>query len=215
MSVLSGVLKRFHGPVYAERIRVLTDLIVPNLEQGDRVLDVGSGSGALGRAVLDAPGRPPGVEVRGLERSRRGDEAIPTDAYDGETPPYPAGAFDVVILADVLHHEADPLRLLSACARLSRRLVIIKDHQVAGPLAWPRIALIDWAANAPYGVPCRFRYNTPADWVDWRDRQGLKVVKEWNALRLYPQPYNALFGNRLQYMAVLRVPEPSATALES
>ena len=27
-----------------------------------------------------------------------------------------------------------------------------------------RVSLIDWAANAPYGVKCLFSYNSPEEW---------------------------------------------------
>jgi hypothetical protein len=111
----------------------------------------------------------------------------------------------VVILADVLHHEASPDRLIDQCARISRRLLIIKDHQIAGLLAWQRIALIDWAANAPYGVPCLYRYNTPAQWTQTHTDHGFTVLRELKSMRLYPPVFNLLFGRRLQYFAALQV----------
>ena len=203
---LSWLMKRMHAPVYASRLRELVRQIVPHLRPGDHVLDVGCGYGTLGRALLDAPARPADVDVRGLERVKRGGEAIPVDEYDGKTIPYGDRSFDVVIVADVLHHEPDPHRLISECARVSRRLLIIKDHKVEGPLAQQRISLLDWAANAPYGVPCLYRYNTPAEWEQWKQRHGLAPEAELKSLRLYPFPYNAVFTGKLQYMGVFRVP---------
>jgi SAM-dependent methyltransferase len=203
--LLSGLMKRLHAPVYASRLAELVRRITPHLKPGDKVLDVGCGFGALGRAILDSPQCPKDVDVRGLERVKRGGEAIPVDAYDGVTIPHPDGSFDVVILADVLHHEPDPHRLISECARVSRRLLIIKDHKVEGPLAQQRIALLDWAANAPYGVPCLYRYNTPAEWAQWKQRHKLREETELHALRLYPFPYNLVFTGKLQYLGVFRV----------
>src|SRR3954454_10420122 len=110
---LSWLMKRMHAPVYASRLAELVRRITPHLRKGDRVLDVGCGFGTLGRAIMDSPLCPEGVDVRGLERVKRGGEAIAVDAYDGVTIPYADGSFDVVILADVLHHEADPHRLIS------------------------------------------------------------------------------------------------------
>ncbi len=170
-----------------------------------RVLDVGCGSGALGRAILDAPACPASVEVRGLERVKRGEERIAVDEYDGVRFPHRDRAFDVVILADVLHHEEDPDRLIRECRRVSRRLVIIKDHQRRGVLAQPRIAFIDWAANAPYGVPCLYRYHRPWEWAESHRRHRFRVEEEVTRMRLYPPVVNLLFGGALQYMAVLSV----------
>jgi SAM-dependent methyltransferase len=208
---LSWLMKRLHGPVYASRLAELVRRITPHLRENDQVLDVGCGYGTLGRAIMDGPTCPKGVQVRGLERVKRGGEAIPVDAYDGVTIPHPDRSFDVVMLADVLHHESDPHRLIGECVRVSRRLLIIKDHQVKGPLAQQRISLMDWAANAPYGVPCLYRYNSPAEWDAWRQRHALRPEEELRSMRLYPLPYSLIFTPALQYMGVFRVPDAGAT----
>lgn len=171
---------------------------------GDRVLDVGCGFGALGRAIMDDPACPPGVTVQGLERVVREGTRIPVTGYDGAAMPYDDGAFDVVILADVLHHEADPERLLAESARVARRRLVVKDHVLEGFLARPRVCFIDWAANAPYGVPCRYEYNTLAGWRALLQRHGLALEHEQTSMRLYPPLLNLLFGRRLHYLAVLR-----------
>jgi len=212
----SGLLHRLmgaaHRPIYAARLRELVRRITPRLHAGDRVLDVGCGEGTLGRALMDSVSCPDGVSVAGLERFPRGGEPIPVTAYEGGRMPFEDDAFDVVIVADVLHHEEDPDALLRECGRVAKRLVIVKDHQIAGVLARPRICLIDWAANAPYGVKCLFRYNTPAGWAETHRRLGFGVADEVRSMRLYPPLVNLLFGRRLQYMAFLAPPRPPARA---
>jgi SAM-dependent methyltransferase len=194
-----------HRPVYAARLRELVRRILPYVREGDHILDVGCGNGALGKALLDAPGRPVGISVTGLERFRRGGEPIEVIPYDGVTIPAPAGTYDVVILADVLHHEENPDRLIDECIRVCKRLVVVKDHQVLGPLARQRVSFIDWAANAPYGVRCLYRYNTPAQWRATPGRHGAKIAEELSSMNLYPPLLNLLFGRRLQYMAFWKV----------
>jgi ubiquinone/menaquinone biosynthesis C-methylase UbiE len=201
--MLSALMRRMHKSVYESRIRALVDVICPHLEKGDRVLDVGCGTGALGRALMDSPHCPPGVHVEGLERVRRGNEAIVVHEYDGVTMPMADASVDVVMLADVIHHEEDPLRLLSEASRVARRIVIVKDHRLGAPFAQQRISLLDWAANAPYGVPCLYRYNTLPQWGEWYKKLGLSVKQEVTSMKLYPPAYNWFFGNRLQYFAVL------------
>jgi SAM-dependent methyltransferase len=214
MSLLSlpkALMSAMHGPIYSHRLRILVDSVVPHLVPGDRVLDVGCGNGTLGAAILADPRRPEGVRVRGLERAPRGGEPIEVIGYDGGRIPLEDGAADVVIVADVLHHEPEPGRLAAECARVARRLLIIKDHQVKGPLARQRISFIDWAANAPYGVPCLYRYNTPAQWRELRRTLGLEPVAERSGMRLYPPLFEQLFGGSLQYFVVLAKPGASAS----
>jgi hypothetical protein len=57
------------------------------LREGDQVLDVGCGIGALGRGIMDSPSAPKNVVVSGLERVRRGNELISVDEYDGKKIP--------------------------------------------------------------------------------------------------------------------------------
>lgn len=204
-SLIGAIMRRIHAPIYASRLRELVRRIVPHLHEGDQVLDVGCGFGALGRAIMDAAACPPDISVVGLERVRRDGSLIPVATYDGQTMPYGDRTFEIIILADVLHHEEDPHRLLAESARVAKRLLIIKDHKVDGPWAQQRIALIDWAANAPYRVRCLYRYNTLQQWAEWYQRHRLIVERELPAMRLYPPFVNLLFGGRLQYMAVLHV----------
>lgn len=203
--MISILMKQMHKSIYDCRSRVLVREICPHLQVGDRILDVGCGTGALGRAIMDSSVCPEGVQVEGLERARRGNEAIPVHAYDGVTMPFADDSVDVVMLADVLHHEEDPIRLLSEARRVARRAVIVKDHLLGAPFAHARISLLDWAANAPHGVPCLYRYNTVSDWEDWYRKAGLTVKQELRSMKLYPPAYNWFFGNNLQYFAVTTV----------
>ena len=201
------LMSALHRPVYESRLRVLSTAIVSYLQEGDDVLDIGCGFGALGRALMDHSDCPRDVKVRGAERVKRGGEAIEVEEYDGIKLPYDDNAMDVTILADVLHHDEQPDRLLAEAARVSRRLVIIKDHKIDGLLAQQRISLMDWAANSPYGVPCLYRYPTLTGWHEQQDRLGLNRVDEHTHMSLYPNPYRWLFTPRLQYLAVLQVPD--------
>ena len=193
-----------HRPVYEARLRTLVRLITPHLREGDRVLDVGCGVGTLGAALRDGPDAPSTLQIEGLERFPRGGEPIKVHGYEGGEMPFDDRTFDVVILADVLHHEEAPDTLLRECLRVARRALIIKDHQIKGPLAQARVSFIDWAANAPYGVKCLYRYHTRSEWRNMAARLGAEIIEDHPSIKLYPFGINALFGNALQYMAVWR-----------
>lgn len=202
--MLSGLMSKMHKPIYEHRLKVLVGEIVPRLRAGDRVLDVGCGNGTLGSALTGDPRCPQGVVVEGLERVVRGGEPIKVHAYDGRVMPLGDKSVDVVVVADVLHHEEEPLRLLRECVRVSRRLVVIKDHRITGPLTKARVSLMDWAANAPYGVPCLYRYNTLEQWRSLPPSIGARCETELTTMDLYPGLWNPVFGKTLQYMAFWR-----------
>lgn len=197
------LLAKLHKPIYEHRIKVLDGLIQKHLRDGDKVLDIGSGFGALGHLLeTSATKAAKKVSVTGLEKHPRGNELIKTLAFDGYHFPAEDSSYDVVILADVVHHEEDFMALLREASRVTRRYLIIKDHTPCGFLGQQRVSLIDWAANNPYGVKCLFRYFSAEKWHSIFEELGLNPTEEHDSIALYPEPFNFLFGNRLQYLAV-------------
>ncbi len=214
--MIAPLMRHLHKPIYDSRVRVLTKLVASHLVAADRVLDVGCGRGQLARAILESPDCPTGVRITGLELNKFESEVISVEQYGGSRIPYPDDSVDVVILADVLHHAEDPHRLISECVRISRRMLLIKDHKLDGPLAQQRVALLDWAANKPYGNRCLYRYCAIGRWRQWHRRHGLSIEHELCTMHLYPPIVNLLFGRRLQYWAALAVPSaPSDYAAAS
>ena len=203
--MLISIMKGLHYPIYKLRLKGLLPYITTYLRDGDRVLDVGCGNGALGRAIMESPLCPARVKVIGLERINRGSELSPVEFYDGQKIPHPEDSFDVVLLADVLHHERDPHHLIDECKRIARRLLIIKDHKIDGVLAKQRITFMDWSSNMQYGIPCLYRYNTAKEWTAWYKQHNLVVDQELHSMKIYPSIINHVFGGHLQYLAVLRI----------
>lgn len=198
-------MKMVHGPVHEARLHALVEAIRPNLRAGDRVLDVGCGDGVLGQMLMTDAGRPQGVAVEGLELSPRGHEPIPVVGYDGKRFPFPDRSYDLVMLADVLHHDPEPDRLMAECVRVARRWVVVKDHLVKGVLANSRICLMDWLANAPFGIPCTYKYLSHAQWKAFAGRHGVSVVSERTSMRQFPAWLEWFFGGSLHYFAVYDV----------
>lgn len=201
--MLKYALRAVHGPVYTKRLAVVADLIVPHLQAGYRVLDIGCGSGMLGNTILGHAQCPAGISYIGVEKHKRGNEPIQVVEMTDETLPFGEGEFDAVVVADVLHHEKDEGFLFDEAVRVSRRYVIVKDHKVTGFMGQSRISLLDWAANDPYSVECTYRYHTLEEWRGLFRERALKLVEEKTSIDLYPFPFNSVFGKALQYFAVL------------
>lgn len=202
--MIKWLLRLLYKPVYESRIDVLASKIVPHLQVGDKVLDIGCGSGMLGEAVLEHSDCPSGLTYRGLEKAKRGGEPIEVLQCKAERLPFADQAFDVVILADVLHHEERQGLLLDEACRVSQRLLIVKDHKPEGFLAFWRVCFLDWAANYPFDVKCLYCYRTRREWLAVFEQRGLALISEETSLDLYAPLYNSLFGRRLQYFAVLK-----------
>jgi ubiquinone/menaquinone biosynthesis C-methylase UbiE len=196
-------MRRLHKPIYQERQRRLVEAILPSVRASDEILDVGCGNGQLLHALQRDPRCPAGVVAHGLERVLRGGEPIPMTSYEGGRMPFDDRAFDLVVVADVLHHEPKEMELLQECARVARRAVLLKDHAREGMLAQPRMCLMDWAANAPYGVRCLFRYHSKEEWRRMAAAAGLRVAREVSPMNLYPPGWEQFFGGKLQYFAEL------------
>lgn len=200
--MLSQILKRIHEPIYQYRLEVLSEMIIPFLAEGDKVLDIGCGSGRLGGMILEYSNCPKNLTYTGIEKFPRGGEPIEVIEYDGNTLPLQADSFDVVILADVLHHEKNPLQLLKEGRRVSKKRVIIKDHKKDYFSDQLRISILDSVANKPHGIECIYKYNTLDEWHSLISEAKLTIEKEQLTINLYQWLLNVIFGKNLQYFCV-------------
>ena len=91
--------------------------------KGDRLLDLGCGTGALTAQVLE---QDPRRQVAGLDlsegmlaraRASLGDRAALVQG-DSEHLPFPDGSFDVVYCCDSFHHYPDPAAVLAEVGRV-------------------------------------------------------------------------------------------------
>jgi len=113
------------------------------------LLDVGCGPGNI---TLKLARRSPGLTIVGLDRSRNMVRAACQaaagaglegrvffqQAHAGEIP-YPGGTFDVVLSNSVLHHLADPSRVLEEMVRIAKPggAIVVRDLRRPSRLACP------------------------------------------------------------------------------
>jgi len=132
---------------------------------GDRVLDVGCGTGAFARLLAEAVG--PEGEVVGVDAapemvayaSRRARTTANCRFQVGaaESLAFPAGRFDVVVCSLVLHHLPEELRL--PALREMRRVLgpsgrlLVAEFQVAGGHAWHLLSAVTVGPAMAHRVP--------------------------------------------------------------
>ena len=206
------LLDVLHGQlIFERRVDRLADALASRLPADATVLDIGCGDGSIAHAVLE---RRPDLSITGVDVLVRPATRIPVIDYDGSTLPFPDDCFDAVSLVDVVHHTDDPQRLLSEAARVSRDLVLIKDHVAEGFLAEPTLKLMDWIGNARHGVRLPYNYLTRANWHQHFGRAGL-TVRGWDTdLPLYPRPISAVFGRNLHVLINLGTAPSTSTVVD-
>jgi len=201
--VVKALVGRVHGRTIGQRrIERIAARLAPLFPPKARVLDVGCGDGLLAAHVLEAR---PDLEIVGIDVLARPRAFIPVQLFDGQTVPFPDASFDAVMFVDVLHHTDDPSVLLREARRVSRDLVLIKDHCADGAGAALTLRLMDWVGNAPHGVRLPYTYWTHSQWrAAWKD-QRLTVSRVMTELALYPWPLSVFFDRSLHFVAELRI----------
>jgi ubiquinone/menaquinone biosynthesis C-methylase UbiE len=141
------------------------------------VLDVGGGTGIMAQSIKDlfALDRVVSIDVK----DRYLDSLdIETRTYDGRTLPFADGAFDCVLLCNVLHHVPKDIRptLLAECGRVAATgTVYIKDHLAASRLDHARLTILDFLGNVPFGGMVEASYLEAADWRTLAEEAGFRI----------------------------------------
>jgi SAM-dependent methyltransferase len=203
-SLALSLLKRAHKrAIFGKRVQVLSELLAGKISAGASVLDIGCGDGTIASLIAR---QNPTVSIRGIEFAPRPNCRIECAPFDGATIPHPSASFDVCMFVDVLHHAPNSqgiARLLAEACRVSRRFVLIKDHLSENRFDYRTLQFMDWVGNRPHGVVLPYKYQSRAQWDQHFSLAGLNV-RDWNdRIPIYPFPFNAVFGRRLHFVALL------------
>lgn len=127
---------------------------VGNLRPGDRILDLGAGTGRFAR-LLSEFARPTALDrSSAMLRAVQGKVGFERILGDAHRLPFRSDAFDAAILVMVLHQLRDPEAAIREVARVARRAAIATtdmDRRDLGILgeAFPRLRDIDRARFPP------------------------------------------------------------------
>jgi SAM-dependent methyltransferase len=187
--------------VFNRRVNVIANQFIKLIPQNAYVLDVGCGSGLIDKLIMN---HRPDIKIVGIDVLVRPETHIKVTSFDGKLIPFKAKTFDAVIFIDVLHHIDQPFDALKEAKRVSKGLILIKDHTMDGFLAKATLTFMDWVGNAHHGVRLPYNYWSNIEWKSNFKKLNL-VTDVWiSKLSLYPKPASWLFDRTLHFVAKLK-----------
>ncbi|MEM8612686.1 MAG: methyltransferase domain-containing protein [Cyanobacteria bacterium P01_H01_bin.105] len=197
------ILDDFHSTqIFKRRVKVLSTLIASRVPQGARILDVGAGDGLISNLVKS---KTSDTSVEGVDVLVRENTHIPIKQFDGIHLPYPSNSFDVVTFVDVLHHTHNQKELLEEAKRVSKKLILIKDHNSDGFLGETTLKFMDDVGNKKHGVALPYVYLNKTQWEKLFEGLSLKIMQWEKHIGLYPFPLNLAFDRELHVFVTLSV----------
>jgi SAM-dependent methyltransferase len=140
------------------RLASLSDAVCRHVQAGDRVLDLGCGTGELTRALAKEGIRATGCDISPQMLRRAAHE--PGGCADWvqvepswRTLPFTSAAFDAVVAASVLEYVAEPAAVLAECARVVRPggVVLFTVPDLRHPVRWAEWPAQRLARGKPSG----------------------------------------------------------------
>ncbi len=165
--------------------RIIKEIVAKHRTNEDtrpsRVVDIGSGTGGLGKALHDI-----GVNVvsTDIENWHHHNGTVPFVRATADRLPFGTDTFDVSTLWFVLHHTDDPVKVLKEAARVSD-LVIVQEDTVRtdGPKWWRQLQQITYERHVEnFQIINTNSRSTPTsytndDWLTSFEKAGLEVVE--------------------------------------
>ena len=186
--------------VFQRRTRVLAEMLAEQIPQRAAVLDIGCGDGTIASLIAQLR---PDISIQGVEFLVRPECKIECRAFDGTSLPFPGGSFDVCLFVDVLHHTEDPAILLREAVRVSRSLVLVKDHLDENIVDDLTLRFMDWVGNRPHGVVLTYNYQSRKKWAEYFASCGLAETNWTTRVPLYPFPASLIVGRGLHFVGAL------------
>ena len=141
---------------------------------GDRLLDLGSGSGVLGKQIEETFD----IKVQGVDIVDMRVVDVPLKLYDGKDLSFiPDEEYEIVLISYVLHHTGNPENILKQTKRIAKKRIIIFEDLNEGFLGkiycycHGRLYDLFFLRNS---IPAKFF--SEKEWNDIFARLGLKIV---------------------------------------
>lgn len=165
------------------------NLILPYLNEDEKVLDFGCGDLSLARALIY---KLPNVNITGVDvvNFKKKDKGIKFVLYDGKTLPFKDNLFDTVITMYVFHHTDNIEESFSECVRVAKKRIILIESIPRFPLELPFMSILDLLYNLAKreSISMTFRFKTLKEWkkVFKKNNLTLKSLMKKNQVFIPP-----------------------------
>jgi ubiquinone/menaquinone biosynthesis C-methylase UbiE len=151
--------------------------VAPHLHPGERVLDLGAGTGLISRWLARRVGiAPTTADVIEYSNRRRGMPFL--KMVDPFHVPAADRSFDAVLLLFVLHHNQyeEQGKVLAEALRLAERRLIVIEDTPKSRVDWIFNVVWDKVLNLRHATPTPFTYRSVKEWEAVFMEHGLSVI---------------------------------------
>lgn len=186
--VLGGLVKKITIGLM-ERTTLVRLNLFENKLIGNKILDVGLGTGSMAKILLDRKFDVRSIDVTNTSLYSEIDPII----YDGENIPMATKSCDTGLLICVLHHCSNPMKVLEETMRVCKRVIIIEDTY-RNDLEKMLISARDNIGNFEF---FQHQYHKTKEWERIFKNMGWQTlyVKEWSSVTFY-----AMYGRQTLFV---------------
>lgn len=162
-----------------------TKKLLPHIKEGESVLDIGCGLGYQAQDIQ----RKKGVRVTGIDVVDYTDSDFDCQLFDGRRIPFDDKSFDVSYFAYVLHHAAEPMKLLADSIRVTKKRILILEDTPSNFFDRALDAYHGWSFNKFYKLKHKAVFRTRNQWKQIFDQFHVKEVHTFPLGRFDREPY--------------------------
>lgn len=132
-----------------------------------KMLDIGAGRCYIANEI-----KKNNVDVICLDVKNLSQTGMQVVVYDGKNIPFKKNEFDTCLIAYVLHHCEEPIKVLKEVIRVTKgNIIIFEDTK---PSAF--VNMMDFLSNKLRGVETPFKFRTEKEWLEIFKKLNLKIV---------------------------------------
>jgi len=143
------------------------------LKKGDRVLDLGCGSGLVGKALIKLFN----IDLIGIDIEDTREEKIPFKKSDGKKLPFSDKHFDAVLISYVFHHTKNSDKILREAIRVSKRYIFILEDTPDTIIDRFICRLHGFGFKMLFGLKDSYQFHSKKEWIDYFRVNKLKLKK--------------------------------------